>query len=134
MIVGQASYALERHGHAPRPLDALRSLRIDRRFVGGGYGHASPQGDHASELARSFGLRLEPTYTAKAFAAALSWAGDTEQPPDRCKLRLHQRQTYLYWHTLSSAPLAALLEGASETLPNELAQLLRKPYPKVGVD
>jgi hypothetical protein len=40
---------------------------------------------------------------------------------------LHQRQTYLYWHTLSSVPLTALLTGAPLTLPNELAHLLRKP-------
>lgn len=128
MIVSQALTALRRHGHSIGTLHALRSLSIDGRFVGRGYGHRSAPGDHASELARSFGLSLEPTYTAKAFAATLRWAGHVEQPRGACKLRLHQRQTYLYWHTLSSAPLSALLEGAHEKLPNELTQLLRKPY------
>ncbi len=129
MILGQALYSLWRHGHPPRALEALRSLRIDERFVGEGYGHASELGDQAAELARSFGLRLEPTYTAKAFACTLSWAQATRPERDRCKLRLHQRRTYLYWHTLSSVPLTALLEGASETLPSELALLLPKRYP-----
>ena len=129
MILGQALYSLWRHDHSPRPLEALRSLCIDKRFVGRGYGHASELGDQAAELARSFGLRLEPTYTAKAFACTLSWAQRTRPESDRSKLRLHQRRTYLYWHTLSSVPLTALLEGASETLPSELALLLPKRYP-----
>lgn len=134
MIVSQALAALRRHGHSIGPVRALRSLSVDRRFVGRGYGHRSAVGDHASQLARSFGLSLEPTYTAKAFAATLRWAGHVAQPLEECKLRLHQRQTYLYWHTLSSAPLAILLEGAHEKLPNELTQLLRKPYLQLGTD
>jgi 1-aminocyclopropane-1-carboxylate deaminase/D-cysteine desulfhydrase-like pyridoxal-dependent ACC family enzyme len=129
MIVSQALYASWRYGQRANPLDALRSLSIDSAFIGQGYGHPSLPGEQASELARSFGLGLEPTYTAKAFAATLSWARQAAQPNEGCKLRLHQRRTYLYWHTLSSAPLAALLEGAPKTLPNELAALLRKAQP-----
>jgi 1-aminocyclopropane-1-carboxylate deaminase/D-cysteine desulfhydrase-like pyridoxal-dependent ACC family enzyme len=129
MILGQAVYSSWQHRYAAHPASALRTLCIDGRFVGKGYGHRSELGDRASELARSFGLDLEPTYTAKAFAAALSWVGTAMQPQDPCKLRLHQRRTYLYWHTLSSAPMTALLDGAPETLPSELAELLRKPYP-----
>jgi 1-aminocyclopropane-1-carboxylate deaminase/D-cysteine desulfhydrase-like pyridoxal-dependent ACC family enzyme len=136
MIVGQAMYASWRHHQPIRPVTALRSLCLDGRFVGNGYGHPCAAGDEASELARSFGLELEPTYTAKAFAATLSWARRTEQRQDRCKLRLHRRRTYLYWHTLSSAPMAALLEGAPETLPDELARLfspIRSAQPLVRV-
>jgi D-cysteine desulfhydrase len=65
------SYTLWRQSRPLRTLRALRCLEIEGRFVGGGYGHASTSGDAASNLARSFGLALEPTYTAKAFAAAL---------------------------------------------------------------
>ena len=124
LVIAQALCAAWTFGEAVKPVEALRSLRIERRFVGGGYGHAVAAGDEATEVARSFGLDLEPTYTAKAFAATLSWA--RARSSDRSKLRLHQRQTYLYWHTLSSVPLAALLEGAPKSLPSELAQLLRK--------
>ena len=102
-------------------------MSIDPRFVGGGYGHPSRLGERATELARSFGLELEPTYTAKAFAAALSWASETPAHNRRSKLRLHQRRTYLYWHTLSAVPLAPLLAGAPAKLPSELAQLLFEP-------
>ncbi len=129
LVVGQAVYALWRHDQSPRLLDAMRFLRVDSRFIGGGYGHPSPRGAEASELARSFGLGLEPTYTAKAFAAALSWASATRRDNPRCKLRLHRRQTYLYWHTLSAVPLTTLLAGAPHELPRELAQLLLEPSP-----
>ena len=130
LILGQALCALWQFGQRTSPWAALRALGVERRFVGAGYGHSVPAGDEAVALARSFGLELEPTYTAKAFAATLSFARDgvRARHHDRSKLRLHQRQTYLYWHTLSSVPLAALLEGAPQTLPGELAQLLRKPY------
>ena len=104
------------------------ALRVEGRFVGGGYGHSTVPGERATELARSFGLELEPTYTAKAFAAVLSRASASRQENPSCKLRLHRRRTYLYWHTLSAVPLAALLAGAPETLPRELAHLLPEPF------
>jgi 1-aminocyclopropane-1-carboxylate deaminase/D-cysteine desulfhydrase-like pyridoxal-dependent ACC family enzyme len=135
LVIGQTSYALWRHDQRPRPFDAWRSLCVDGAFVGRGYGYPSEAGEHASELARSFGLALEPTYTAKAFAAALSLtrdmagasAGGRDNPT--CKLRLHRRRTYLYWHTLSAVPLDALLTGAPEALPPNLGSLLHEPSP-----
>jgi D-cysteine desulfhydrase len=142
LVIGQAACALWRHDQWIRPVDAMRSLRIDARFIGAGYGHASADSDRVTELARSFGLELEPTYTAKAFAAALSWASPTRSDPTRSnptpsdparcdnrrsKLRLHRRRTYLYWHTLSAVPLNPLLAGAPEKLPRELEQLLFEP-------
>ncbi|HEU4579387.1 MAG TPA: pyridoxal-phosphate dependent enzyme [Polyangiaceae bacterium] len=138
LILGQASLALWRRGRPLRTLQAFRCLEIERGFVGDGYGHAIERGDAATELARSFGLALEPTYTAKAFAAALARVGASsagEAPPqyargtERRKLQLHRRQAYLYWHTLSSVPLTALLTGAPTTLPNELSHLLRRDTP-----
>ncbi len=50
----------------PRP-----RLRIDGRWFGEGYGHPIPAGESATARAAELGLALEPTYTAKAFAAAL---------------------------------------------------------------
>ncbi len=83
-------------------LGAMRSrLRVDTRFLGAGYGLATDAGDEATRLARdAVGLSLDPTYTAKAFASAL-W-----------HLRARQARHVLYWHTLSSAPMEPLLEGA----------------------
>ena len=66
-----------------------------------------------SERAASAGLTLEPTYTAKAFAAALA------------RVALGREKTILYWHTLSSAPLEPLLRDAPEAsaIPPALARL-----------
>ncbi|MGO9836938.1 MAG: 1-aminocyclopropane-1-carboxylate deaminase/D-cysteine desulfhydrase [Polyangiaceae bacterium] len=76
-------------------------LTADARFMGGGYGHAITAGDEATRVAEgAAGLTLDPTYTAKAFASAL-W-----------HVRARQGRHILYWHTLSSAPMAPLLEGA----------------------
>lgn len=129
LIVGQALLALRRHDQFASPLAALRALQLDARFVGRGYGHPSDRAAHATELARSFGLAVEPTYTAKAFAAATSWVTTTRDVGGLGKLRLQQRRSYLYWHTLSAVPLDALLAGAPETLPRELAHLLFEPSP-----
>jgi D-cysteine desulfhydrase len=127
LIIGQAASALWRHDQWRRAFAARRALHVETRFAGDGYGHPTMLGARASELARSFGLELEPTYTAKAFAAVLSWANATPGDNRGCKLQLHRRQTYLYWHTLSAVPLAALLVGAPEKLPCELAHLLLGP-------
>jgi 1-aminocyclopropane-1-carboxylate deaminase/D-cysteine desulfhydrase-like pyridoxal-dependent ACC family enzyme len=76
-------------------------LSMDARFLGAGYGYPSSAGSDATAVARdAAGLALDPTYTAKAFASAL-W-----------HVRARQARNVLYWHTLSSAPMAPLLDGA----------------------
>jgi D-cysteine desulfhydrase len=127
LVVGQATYSLWRHDQSPRPFAAMAALCVESGFVGEGYGHSTSPGADATELARSFGLELEPTYTAKAFAAASSWATASGRNSPSSKLRLHRRRTYLYWHTLSAVPLTALLIGAPEKLPHELVHLLPEP-------
>jgi 1-aminocyclopropane-1-carboxylate deaminase/D-cysteine desulfhydrase-like pyridoxal-dependent ACC family enzyme len=83
-------------------------LEMDRGFLGPGYGHATPAAGAAAEEASSLGLTLDPTYTSKTFACALE------------RVRAGAREsggaprTVLYWHTLSSAPMAPLLESLAE--------------------
>lgn len=93
-------------------LRAAKRIEVDGGWIGRGYGHATEEGRRAVEVARRQGLTLDATYTAKAFACALSRAG------------LHE---VLYWHTLSTAPLEPLLgePGAHPALPSDLARLLR---------
>jgi D-cysteine desulfhydrase len=90
-------------------------IEFDRRYLGRGYAHATPEGERALEAAARSGLTLDLTYTAKAFAAAL----------DRVEAR--SAKTILFWNTLSGAPLGPLLEGAPEeaSLDEELRRLLR---------
>lgn len=82
------------------PRKLRTQFEVDGRWLGAGYGHPTEAGDRATLIAKNQGLVLDPTYTAKAFAAALD---------------LVNRGTYgrvLYWHTLSAAPLAPWLENA----------------------
>jgi 1-aminocyclopropane-1-carboxylate deaminase/D-cysteine desulfhydrase-like pyridoxal-dependent ACC family enzyme len=88
------------------------SFSIDERFLGRGYGHPTSEGQSATRAAAGEGLVLDPTYTAKAFAAAL-W-----------HVRARRSPRVLYWHTLSSAPMAPLLEGAPAVLGPPLARLM----------
>ena len=95
---------------------ARRMLTLTAEFLGGGYGVATDAGDSAIRAAAAVGLHLDPTYTAKTFAAALS---ELERRPG---------QHVLYWHTLSSAsldPLRDPLAPAESDLPPSLSKLLR---------
>ena len=53
-------------------------LRIDTGWMGPGYGHPTEAGERATARAESYGLAVEPTYTAKAFACALDRHNDGE--------------------------------------------------------
>jgi 1-aminocyclopropane-1-carboxylate deaminase/D-cysteine desulfhydrase-like pyridoxal-dependent ACC family enzyme len=88
---------LRAHAHTA---DALRRITFERGYLGPGYGHATPDGIRALELAAGVGLKLDLTYTAKTFACALDRVASGEA------------KTVLYLHTLSSAPLAPLLTNA----------------------
>jgi D-cysteine desulfhydrase len=74
-------------------------LTVDPRFLGAGYGHPTRDGDEATRVAQAAGLELDPTYTAKAFAAALSHASaDAHQANKNDRSR--PARVLLYWHTL----------------------------------
>jgi D-cysteine desulfhydrase len=92
---------------------AAKRIDVDGGFIGRGYGHPTEEGSAAMETARRGGLILDATYTAKAFACALARA--------KCG-----GEEVLYWHTLSTASLHALLpEGEALLLPRALAALLK---------
>ena len=95
--------------------DLSRRLGVTSKYLGEGYGHATVAGDRATAIARGQGLALDATYTAKTFAAALDVVA-SERYAD-----------VLYWHTLSSAPMAPLLARAPSeaSLPEALRALLR---------
>ena len=77
------------------PPFAKTNVRIDGRFVGGGYGVPTKAGDDAIARARSAeGWALDPVYTGKAFAALLDDLRDGTPGP------------LLFWNTMSSRPIA----------------------------
>ena len=68
--------------------DELNEVEVVHGYLGGGYGHDTPEAGRAIERARETeGLRLDPVYTGKTMAAVLERAG-AETPA-------------LYWHTYS---------------------------------
>lgn len=81
---------LRRRGARPegaeiRPGD----LDVERRWLGAGYGHRTPEAEAARELLAAEGVGLDPVYTAKAMAAVLGL---------RAEGRLDAGPV-LYWHT-----------------------------------
>jgi D-cysteine desulfhydrase len=80
----------------PRLLRSRLKLRIDGRFVGGGYGAPTREGDDAIRQARaSAGWELDPVYTGKALAALIADARSDGG----------LRGPVLFWNTQNSRPL-----------------------------
>jgi 1-aminocyclopropane-1-carboxylate deaminase/D-cysteine desulfhydrase-like pyridoxal-dependent ACC family enzyme len=108
-------------------LDAAR-LNIDSRWVGGGYGVETESARTAIDVGVSLDLPLDPTYTGKAFAAALALViGDrigsitpVSWPTDSPGVR-----NVLYWHTLSAMSPQSELANVNP-IPGNLASLLRR--------
>ncbi len=112
-ILAQAVALGRRRGLGLSPVQYARRLEIITDQHGGAYGKPTAAGEAASARAAIAGLVLDPTYTAKAFAASLRLLGQ-------------RREVTLYWHTLSATPLEPLLQGAptTEQLPDDLRRLL----------
>jgi 1-aminocyclopropane-1-carboxylate deaminase/D-cysteine desulfhydrase-like pyridoxal-dependent ACC family enzyme len=105
-------------------------LVVDSRWVGAGYGIESEAARSAIDMASSIDLPLDPTYTAKAFAAALALVvaerigsiGADPWPSGSPALR-----NVLYWHTLGA--MSPQLELANvNPIPGNLASLLRRNH------
>ncbi|MDQ3954663.1 MAG: pyridoxal-phosphate dependent enzyme [Actinomycetota bacterium] len=75
---------------------ALPPIIVEDRFLGAGYGRPTAAGARAMELARADDLELEPTYSAKAFAALIELARSGAGGP------------FLFLHT-PPGPLAPVL-------------------------
>jgi len=113
LVLGLARAALRRRGLPWR--SGATQLRVESGYVGPGYAANTPAGERAVRAAARVGLDLDSTYTAKAFACAQALVANT-----RCR-------RVLYWHTLSAAPLSALLprDTAQHTLPDDVRALFR---------
>ena len=85
-------------------LRAAERISVDARWIGRGYGYATREGERAMEAYPS--MHLDPTYTAKALAAAMDLARASSA-------------RVLFWHTFSSRPM----RGAPGPLTPELERL-----------
>lgn len=74
-------------------------LEVDGRYLGWGYGRATPEGLAAlHRLRETEGLELDTTYSAKAVASALA------------RVRRGDPGPIVYWSTKSTAPLPVVTE------------------------
>jgi len=136
LVLSLAIGAIRRAGD-PASLRRLhQSFRIDDHFLGRGYGYPSESGVAATQLASRTGLVLDPTYTAKTFAATLCLLGSKAlpeapfDPAQSAEMTGNSKITgplrVLYWHTLSAVPVGALGHPSSpmDSLPTPLSELL----------
>lgn len=113
VVLGLAHRALARDGGAPDWGRLASGLALEGAFKGEGYGEPSDAGRRAEAEAGRVGLVLDPTYTAKAFAAAL-----------RRRDRAAQAKKMLYLHTLSSVTPDSRAPAAQVFGVPELSRLL----------
>lgn len=86
-------------GASPRALGADQAIEADDTQVGDGYGVPTPASAEAMELiARTEGIVLDPTYTAKAMAGLLARVREGE---------FSSTDRVLFWHTGGQAGLFA---------------------------
>ncbi len=94
----QRTLALLRAHSSEVPAVTVPEQRVLDAYFGDGYGHATHEGQAASVRALELeGLRLDPTYTAKTFAAVCDFVGAPE----------NAGATVLYWHTYDSTDRSA---------------------------
>ena len=101
----------ERDPTFPNAVLDERRLRIEGGYLGRGYAQSTPAGRLAIELGAKHGMRLDPTYTAKAFAALMAEAKGNERH-------------VLFWHTHAETPLQ-VDESKVDELPHELRSYAR---------
>jgi D-cysteine desulfhydrase len=91
----------------------LDGLRIERGWLGPGFGQPSAAGTAAEHLVQDLeGLHLDPVYTAKSMAALLelSRAGELPGP-------------VLFWHTYNAIPLGDPSADARQRVPASLRRI-----------
>ncbi len=110
LFADTVSWLRARDGSFPAVTLSKGRLRLEDRFLGEGYALPTAAGDAATTRAREEGLRLDATYTAKAFAALLA--------VPRREPKTYAGNEVLFWHTHSHAPLSD--EGDASLLPTSL--------------
>lgn len=90
-----------------------KDIAVDHNYYGGCYGDVTPESVEAVALAAAAGVKLETTYTGKAFAAALHFARS-------CRAK----GPILFWNTFNSADMSALAKTVDRRdLPREFHPL-----------
>ncbi|MBA2662980.1 MAG: pyridoxal-phosphate dependent enzyme [Bradymonadaceae bacterium] len=102
-LANRCGHVLEQLGVKDIPKIRRQDVTILDNYIGPGYGEPTAEGARYERLVMDLeDLELDPTYTAKAFAAIIG---------ERARLDLAHKSV-LYWHTLSSADLNDRVRGA----------------------
>jgi D-cysteine desulfhydrase len=96
----------------------MKAPAIIHGFYGNGYGSPSKAGRDAYQFVKEReGIELDPTYTAKTFAAVM----------DFCKLENKECMPVLYWHTHNSVDLSKEAESVdNHELPKSLQPFIEQ--------
>jgi len=101
----QSTYAYLRKRCGTLPHIELKAPLILNEYFGDGYGRQTQAGRRACKQAKTrAAVILDPTYTAKTFAAVL----------DYCRTHPSVSEPVLYWHTYNSVDLSAELDPADK--------------------
>ncbi|HEX6938186.1 MAG TPA: pyridoxal-phosphate dependent enzyme [Longimicrobiales bacterium] len=99
---------------APAPEAALARVELRHDQIGAGYGHPTAAARAATETFAAAGIRLDPTYTAKAAADFLAAAAREPAGPR------------LFWHTLSAVEPEPRGDARPEQLPEPFRRYLER--------
>jgi len=107
------AYQLLKSTDSSIPNFKLPNIQLIDNYYGRGYGVATEKGNQATNTFLKEGLKLDPTYTAKAAAAALD------------RSRLQPSNNILYWHTYNSADTNTVTAKANiNLLPETLKKII----------
>lgn len=109
------AYALGATASDPtRGVFEASDVHVVKDQLGAGYGHPTAAAREAMALFAEDGLTLDLTYTAKAAAGLIAMARAGSK-----------RRRYVFWHTLSSAPIEPLLGPQHDAIPARIDALMR---------
>jgi len=112
----ETTYAFLRKRSRNIPDISIEAPLIVEDYFGEGYGYPTEAGTRAHRFLKDkTNIVLEPTYTAKTFAAVM----------DYCRSRSESGAPVLYWHTYNGVDLSVVAESVDDrTLPGPLQEFV----------
>ena len=105
------------------PEISLENLIFNKNYFGGIYGIPTKEGLESIKIAKETeNIKLEPTYTGKAFAALLGFVRENKEEI--------KDKTILFWNTYNSRDFSEIVAQMDyRNLPKELHWVFEKPLP-----
>jgi len=110
LLVDQTARLIARSGGPARRRLTRTRVEVDHRFIGKGYGHATPEAEAgARDVSKVIGAPGEITYSGKAFAGL------------RRQVAEHPDDVVLFWATLSSVGRTPTRMAPPDGAPTDIA-------------